>query len=220
MEKARSTKTICGAEGQGKTCMAKAILPEPQFAAVYNENSVAEWLTRHIEWKGDRALRPSLLRRLARAVRESVHSTHPLYGGTSERTGRLSTSHLSSYVITGCPTAGSGEIRQPVWARSRHSTQMPGVTSGTAAGQPADDCWNKHRATFVKIQSIGGRAAATAIDLQRNSARRSCLPDPSQHLPARTRSVHAGQDRELRQREKTFTVGRWPADHEPPHTSP
>lgn len=163
LEKARSTKTICGAEGQGKTCMAKAILPEPQFAAVYNENSVAEWLTRHIEWKEGRALRSSLLRRLARAVRESVHSTHPLYGGTSERTGRLSTSHLSSYVITGCPTAGSGEIRQPVWARSRHSTQMPGVTSGTAAGQPADDCWNKHRATCVKIQSIGGRAAATAI---------------------------------------------------------
>lgn len=31
--KAQITKTVCGAEGQGKTCMAKAILLEPQFAA-------------------------------------------------------------------------------------------------------------------------------------------------------------------------------------------
>lgn len=32
-EKAQIAETVCGAEGQGKTCMAKAILLEPQFAA-------------------------------------------------------------------------------------------------------------------------------------------------------------------------------------------
>src|ERR1019366_3211365 len=99
LEKARSIKTVCGAEGQGKMCMAKAILPEPQFAAAYDCSSVAERLTRHIGWKEDRALRFSLLRQLARAVRESVHPSHPLYGGASERTGSLNTSRLSTRVI-------------------------------------------------------------------------------------------------------------------------
>lgn len=163
LEKARSTKTVCGAEGQGKTCMVKAILPEPQFAAAYDRSSVAERLTRHIGWREDTTLKSSSHRQLARAVRESAHPAHPLYGGTSERTGHLSTSHLFICMTTGCPTAGPGEIRQPVWARSRHSTQTLGVTSETAAGQPADDCWYKHRATFANIQSIGGRAAATVV---------------------------------------------------------
>src|ERR1019366_3580144 len=163
LEKAQSTKTVCGAEGQGKTCMAKAILPEPQFAAAYNQSSVAERLARHIRWKEDRALRSSLPRKLARAIRESVHLAHPPYRGASERTGRLCTSHLSTHVITGCPVAGVGAIRRPVWARSRHSTQIPGVTSGTAAEELADGYRDKQRATCAKIQSAGGRTAATAI---------------------------------------------------------
>ncbi len=162
LEKARSAKTVCNAEGQGKTCMAKAILPESQFAAVYNRDSVAERLTRHPGWREGRGLRSSSLRTLARAVRESVHPAHPPYRGVSERTGRLSTSHLSIRVTTGCPVAGAGRIQQPVWARSRHSTQMPGVTSGTVAGKPADGERNKHKVTCVKIRTTGGRAAATA----------------------------------------------------------
>lgn len=163
LEKARSTKTVCGVEGQGKTCMVKAILPEPQFAAAYNRGSVVEQLTRHTGWKENRALRFSSLWLFARAVRKSAHPAHPLYGGASERTGHLTTSHLSTCVIMGCPTAGVGAIRRPVWARSSHITQMPGVTTGTAAKLSADGDWNKRRATDAKIQIIGGRTAATAI---------------------------------------------------------
>ena len=37
-EKAQSVEAICGAAGQGKTCVAKAILPEPQFAATYTRS--------------------------------------------------------------------------------------------------------------------------------------------------------------------------------------
>jgi hypothetical protein len=40
-EKAQSVEAICGAAGQGKTCMAKAILPEPQFAATYTRSGAA-----------------------------------------------------------------------------------------------------------------------------------------------------------------------------------
>jgi hypothetical protein len=163
LEKARSIKTVCDAESQGKTCKVKATLPESQFAAAYDRSNVAERLTRHLGWKEDRVLRSSLIERLARAVRESVRPAHPLYGGISERTRHLNTSHLSTRVITGCPTAGDGAIRRPVWAQNRHSTQTLGVTSETAAGQPADGCRNKRGATRVKIRSAGGRAVATVI---------------------------------------------------------
>lgn len=152
LEKALSAKTVRGATGQGKTCTVKAILPEPQFAAAYDRCNVAERLTRHPGWREDRALRSS----------SSVHPAHPPYRGASERTGHLNTSHLSSRVTTGCPTAGVGAIRRPVWARSRHSTQTPGVTSGTAARR-ADGDRNKREATYVKIHATGGRTAATAI---------------------------------------------------------
>jgi hypothetical protein len=58
-EKAQIAKVVCGAEGQGKTCMAKAILPESQFAAAYHWGGVAERLTRHLGWNEDRGLRSS-----------------------------------------------------------------------------------------------------------------------------------------------------------------
>src|SRR5690606_24211009 len=41
-EKAQSVEAICGAGGQDKTCMAKAILPEPQFAATYTRSGAVE----------------------------------------------------------------------------------------------------------------------------------------------------------------------------------
>lgn len=160
LEKAQCAKTVCGAQGQGKTCMVKAILPEPQFAAAYDTCNVAERLTRHPGWKEDRALRSSL----------SVHPAHPPYRGVSERTGHRNTSHLSTRVITGCPTAGAGAIRRPVWARSRHSTQTPGVTSGTAVRQLTDGGRNKREATCVNLHAAGGRAAATAIQLTETEA--------------------------------------------------
>ena len=163
LEKARSIETVCGAEGQGKMCMAKAILPESQFAAAYQRSSVAERLTRHLGWKEDMSSVSSLFRLFARVVRESVHPAHPPYRGISERTGRLNTSYLATHVITGCPTAGSRAIRRPVWVRSRHSIQTPEVMFGTAATQLADGIWNKLRTTCANLQIAGRRTAATAI---------------------------------------------------------
>ena len=154
LEKAQITQAVYGAAGQGKTCTAKAILPELQFAAAYDASSVAERLTRYTGQKEDRALRSFL---------SSVCPAHPLYGGVSERTGRLNTSQLSTRVITGCPVAGVGAIRRPVWARSRHSTQIPGVITGTAAGELADGQRDKRGVIRVKTRWIGGRTAATAI---------------------------------------------------------
>ena len=47
--------------------------------------------------------------------------------------GHLNTPQLPTHATTGSPAAGSFE--GPVWRRSRHSTQMPGVMAGTAAAR-------------------------------------------------------------------------------------
>jgi hypothetical protein len=163
-EKAQIAETVYGAEGQGKMCMAKAILLEPQFAATNPWSDVAERLTRHLGWSGGKVLIPPAGRRSdVETSGEPACPTHPLYGGVSERTGRLTTSHPPTHVITGCPAAGVDFGRRPVWARSRHNTRTPGVTAGTASRQLEDDRRDKRGVTRVKPSPIGGRAAASAI---------------------------------------------------------
>jgi len=161
-EKAQSVEAIYGAAGQGKTCMAKAILPEPQFAATYTRSGAAQWLTRcfgrsESAWFILSASRTSDVERPGLPARP----THPLYGGASERTGRLNTSQPPSRVNAGSPKQDGSA--GPAWRRSRHSTQMPGVTAGTVAGRPADDRRDKRGTTCVKRPPIGGRAAASTI---------------------------------------------------------
>jgi hypothetical protein len=160
-EKAQSVEAICGVAGQGKTCMAKAILPEPQFAATYTRSGTVERLTRYIGRSESGVLilsasRSSDVERPGLPARP----THPLYGGASERTGRLNTSKPPTRVNAGSPKQDG--LAGPAWRRSRHSTQMPGVTTGTA-GKPADDRRDKRGATHAKRQPIGGRAAASTI---------------------------------------------------------
>lgn len=163
-EKAQSVEAICGVAGQGKTCMAKAILPEPQFAATYTRSGAAQWLTRHIG-RSESAMFILSASRSSDIERPGLPArpTHPQYGGASERTGRLNTSKPPTRVNAGYPAAGVGFGPRPVWVRSRHSTQMPDVTVGTAAGRPADDRRDKRGVTRVKRQSVGGRAAASTI---------------------------------------------------------
>jgi hypothetical protein len=163
-EKAQIAETVYGAAGQGKTCMAKATLPKPQFAATNPWSGVAERLTRHLGWSGGATFTPPADRRSdVETCGEPACPTHPLYGGASERTGRLTTSYPPTRVIAGCPAAGVGLGRRPVWARSRHSTRTPGITAGTASGRPADGRRDKRGATCVKPSPTGGRAAASAI---------------------------------------------------------
>ena len=161
-EKAQSVEAICGAAGQGKTCMAKAILPEPQFAATYTRSGAAQWLTRHIG-RSESATFILSASRSSDVERSGLPArpTHPLYGGASERTGRLNTSQPPARVNAGSPKQDGSP--GPAWRRSRHSTQTLGVTTGTAAGKPADDRRDKRGATCVKCHSVGGRAAASTI---------------------------------------------------------
>ena len=164
-EKAGGAEAVYGVDGQGKTCTTKAILLKPQFAATYTRSGVAERLTRRIGWKGSAAfILSSAQRHRVEAFGGPAYPTHPLYGGASERTGRLNTSLLPTRVITGCPTAGAGPSSRPVWARSRHTTQTPGVTAGTAARRSADSRGHKRGATCVKTLTAGGRAAAFTIN--------------------------------------------------------
>ena len=163
-EKARTAETVYSGEGQGKTCMAKAILLEPQFAATNTWRGAAERLTRYFGQSGGTAFMPPAGHRSdVETSGEPACPTHPPYGGASERTGRLTTSYPPTRAITGCPAAGAGFGRPPVWARSHHSTRMPGVTAGTAAGHPADCRRYKHGATRVKASPARGRVAASAI---------------------------------------------------------
>jgi hypothetical protein len=169
-EKARSVETVCGAESQDKTCMAKAILPEPQSAAAYTLGGVAERLTRRTGWTDDMMFRSSAGHGSdVEAHGEPACPAHPLYGGASGRTGRLTTSLLLIRVITGWPTAGGGASRRPVWPRSRHSTRTPGVTAGTAAARRTDR-GHKRRATAVNTRVAGGRAAAFTIHISTTEA--------------------------------------------------
>ncbi|RIV79193.1 DUF1738 domain-containing protein [Pelagerythrobacter aerophilus] len=161
-EKAQSVEAICGAAGQDKTCMAKAILPEPQFAATYTRSGAVEWLTWHIG-RSESATFILSASRSSDVERPGLPArpTHPLYGGASERTGCLNTSKPPTRVNAGSPKQDG--FAGPAWRRSRHSTQMPGVTAGTVAGRPADDRCDKHGAIRVKRPPIGGRAAASTI---------------------------------------------------------
>lgn len=161
-EKAQSVEAIYGAAGQGKTCMAKAILPEPQFAATYTASGAAQWLTRRFG-RSESAMFILSASRSSDVERPGLPArpTHPLYGGASERTGRLNTSQPPTRVNAGSPKQDG--LAGPAWRRSRHSTQMPGVITGTVAGRPADDRRDKRGATRVKRPPTGGRAAASTI---------------------------------------------------------
>ncbi len=103
-EKAQSVEAIYGAAGQGKTCMAKAILPEPQFAATYTASGAAQWLTRRFG-RSESAMFILSASRSSDVERPGLPArpTHPLYGGASERTGRLNTSQPPTRVNAGSP---------------------------------------------------------------------------------------------------------------------
>lgn len=171
LEKAQSVEAVCGTASQSKTCTAKTILFEPQFAAAYPRSGVAERLTRHIGLTGGTTFMPLANRHQnVDGVGKSARPTHPLYEGASERTGRLGTSHLLARVITGCPTAGIGSRQWPVWVRSRHSIQMPSVTAGTAISISMDARRYKCGATHMNVAARGRRAAVSTIQTQSTEA--------------------------------------------------
>ena len=72
-EKAQIVETVYDAAGQGKTCMAKAILLEPQFAATNPWSGVAERLTRQLGWSGGALTFYTARRPLVRTLRPAVN---------------------------------------------------------------------------------------------------------------------------------------------------
>ena len=105
-----------------KVCMVKAVMPESQFPvakglAVAN---AAETL-RRARWG---ALPCVTHHQLAR---DDLHRRVKEANGTPKHTA---TPHTRNYGI-----ACSRLVCRPVWRRSRHSTQMPGVMVGTAAAR-------------------------------------------------------------------------------------
>lgn len=155
-EKAELAQVVHGANGHGKTCTAKATLPEPQFAAADNRSGAAGRLARHSGWNGGTALKPPKQPRLAGEASPSAASS---IGGASERTGRLNTSHLPPLQLRD-PLQQAARQRRPVWGRSRRSTQKPGVTAGTAAARAADGRRDKPRATEGETPSGQGKGGS------------------------------------------------------------
>jgi hypothetical protein len=119
------------ARGQGKTCTVNARLRKPQ---VWDLSQVVAYqrLTRQCRVRSTD--RVSLLP--AGDCQCSIDDLIPVtrtipHRGVKDRTGHLPTSYLSNSVNTGSPK------RTPSWRsarrRSHHTSQTPGVMSGTAA---------------------------------------------------------------------------------------
>lgn len=107
---------------QSKVCMVKAVLPQFQFPVAKGlAVAKAADTLRRARWK---ALPCAIHHRLARDdLRRRIKETK----GTPKHTA---TPHTRNYGI-----ACSRFVRGPVWRRSRHSTQRPGVMAGTAAAR-------------------------------------------------------------------------------------
>lgn len=107
---------------QSKVCMVKAVLPESQFPvakglAVANAADTLRHAGQIAPASG--ICHQSVWDDLRRRIKEA--------NGTPKHTA---TPRTRNYGI-----AYSRFVREPVWRRSRHSTQMPGVMAGTAAAR-------------------------------------------------------------------------------------
>ena len=130
-----------------KVCMVKAVLPQSQFPvakglAVAN---AAETL-RHARWK---ALPCAIHHQFAW---DDLHRRVKETNGTPKHTA---TPHTRNYGIA-CSRTACG----PVWRRSRHSTQTPGVMAGTATAR-----WTIMRISpACRAESASGRGKDDAAN--------------------------------------------------------
>lgn len=155
-EKAELAQVVYDGNGHGKTCTVKAKLPEPQFAAADNAGDVAGRLTRHSGWNG------SIVWKLSKQPRhagEASPSAASSIGGESERTGHLNTSHLPLLQLRD-PLQQATLTRRPVWGRSRHNTQTPGVTAGTAIAVAVDGQSDKPGETTGETPTDQGKGGS------------------------------------------------------------
>lgn len=154
LEKARSREAVVAAEGQDKTCMAKATLPESQSPVI---------LLVMAPQNGCRGVP-------VRNVPDLTAGTTFDPAGTPSITKGKGTNGTPEHVAPaisrnhGMPCSRRRTVCLPVWARSRHSTRTPGVTAGTAVPdiRRTDDAAYKSKATSAKAFRTGGRTAVPA----------------------------------------------------------
>ena len=112
--------------------MVKARLPEPQTWVL--KRNAAHLMVNVSYGVGERLPRLVDLDGSARNAVSRLHPnrvTRPTLWGYG-RTGHLNAPHLLHCVTTGSPKRAA--LNGPARRRSRHSSQRPGVTPGTAAG--------------------------------------------------------------------------------------
>jgi hypothetical protein len=107
---------------QSKVCMVKAVLPESQFP-------VAKGLA--VANAADRLRHAGQIAPAGANCHQSAWDDHhPWVKETNGTPKHTATSYTRNYGI-----ACSRLYQRPVWRRSRHSTQMPGVMAGTATAR-------------------------------------------------------------------------------------
>jgi hypothetical protein len=159
LEKARSRETIVAADGQGKTCMVKATLPEPKSRAVYLVPATQQWLRRGSEYS----------KALVFPSRTDASSLlgAALYGDKGMKWGpnQVGTSYTRHHRMACSRRA----FTRPVWPRSRSSTQTPGVTPGTGAPSGAHD--RRYKGRGDSSESPTGRGKSGSLRRSTNEGR-------------------------------------------------
>lgn len=161
-EKAQRNEIAVGPAGQRKTCMVKAELPEPQFPGIYHR-VIPQSGCRGIpgsRWTAAQC--PST--RMSDRDRVTHQSSLPgppavwqgkgMSGAPNHVASRYSRNH-------GIACSRLGPNPSPVWRRSSHSTQTPGVMPRTAGNPSPDGQAYKDRVTGSKTPLTGGRGTAS-----------------------------------------------------------
>lgn len=159
LEKAKTRETIVSRDGQGKTCMAKAKLPEPKSRAVYLVPATQQWLRRSSECS-------KALVFPERTVASSLLGA-ALYGDKGMKWGpnQVGTPYTRHHRMACSRRA----FARPVWPRSRSSTQMPGVMPGTGASSGVHD--RRYKGRGDSPESPTGRGKSGSLRRSTNEGR-------------------------------------------------
>lgn len=159
LEKAGTHETIVVRDGQGKTCMVKARLPEPESRAVYLVTATQQWLRRGSE----------CLKALVFPSRTDASSLlgAALYGDKGVKWGpnQVGTPYTRHHRMA----YSRRDTSRPVWPRSRSSTQTPGVTPGTGAPSGAHD--RRYKGRGDSPENPTGRGKSGSLRRSTNEGR-------------------------------------------------
>lgn len=151
LEKAEALETIVERDGQGKTCMVKATLPEPKSRAVYLVTATQQWL-----WRGSECSKALVFPSRTDAsslLGAALYGDKGVKWGPNQVGSPYARHHRMAY-------SRRAATPRPVWPRSRSSTQMPGVTPGTGASLDAHDRRYKGRGDSPESPTGRGKSGS------------------------------------------------------------